>query len=382
MEIAMSPSADIFRRNPDGEISVGRRLYEIVCEYENLGLHRTGAESDHATTAWFVNHLRRMGASVNVHPFSFDRYDAKWSVEVNNVAVNGLPQFYGPCGEFELRNVPVGSIDLRQFDEIGARHDLENQIARAMASDARGLLIETRSQSDDIYAMNTHPDWSSDFPVMFASADAVGPANRIQLSARLTRSKAFTVVGRFGHSDQTPPLIITTPLSGWFTCAGERGTGIALTLRLAQELAAHVPVEVVAASGHEFQYMGCHEHLKSAAIDPMSRVLHMGSSIATLPMVRDGLCAIAHVTGNQFPDMAATLKTLDLELTQPDDPLSPACWQGESEYWAGHVAQMLSLAGVSPTFHTPCDTAIASTTPELLSNTYSAILETMKAMIL
>jgi hypothetical protein len=361
---------------------MSQALYDMVCAYAELGVHRTGTDNDRATTTWFVDHVARAGAVVDIHSFSFSRYDADWSVEVGGETIRGLPLFYGPAGDFELTDLPFGQLDLCTFDEVAARRHLDQQITDAKADGAKGLLVETRSSCGDVYAMNTHPDWTYNLPVMFVAEETAGPRNRIQLSARLVPGEADIVTARFGHSDKVPPLIITTPLSGWFTCAGERGTGIALSIMLARQLAEHIPVVLIGTSGHEFQYLGCHEHLKTASIDPASMVLHMGSSLATLPSGREGLNAIAHVTGDQFPVMAASLSSMGVDLNRPNDPLSPACWQGESECWAGYGCQMLSLAGVSPTFHTPGDTAAASTTPALLSETGNAILNAMKAMII
>lgn len=359
-------------------------LYDIVNQYADLGIHRTGTDADLATSVWFADHLRYLGAKVDVHPFRFPRYDATWSVSLGGASVEGLPLFYGPSGRFNLRNIPVGRIDLTTFDEQGARFDLDRQIERAKSDGASGLLVETVSATGDVYAMNTHPDWTYDFPVMFIGTNARVASdadNQIRLDATLTDATANTVVGRFGHSARVPPLIITTPLSGWFTCSGERGTGIALSLRLAEALAAYRPVVLIAPSGHEFQYLGCRHHLASTDIDPASPVLHMGSCLATLPSAGEGLKAIAHVSDKQFPAMADALSILNMGLVRPRDPLSVDCWQGESEDWARFGCPMLSLAGVSPTFHTPGDTAMVSTTQPLLIETYNAILGVMKVMI-
>ena len=39
---------------------------------------------------------------------------------------------------------------------------------------------------------------------------------------------------RVGQAVEVAPLMITTPLSGWFRCAGERGPGIAILLALVE----------------------------------------------------------------------------------------------------------------------------------------------------
>ncbi len=362
---------------------MGEALYETVSQYADFGMHRTGTDGDHATAEWFADQLRHMGAAVERQTYRFPRYDARWSLEINGAEVDSLPMFYGPAGNFDLRDVPVGTIDLTGYDEIAARRELDCLISQAQTDGATGLLVETRSNTGGVYAMNTSPDWTSDLPVMFVgNSVGAGSDNHIQLNARVVTGHVTAITGTLGKRDRSPPLIVTTPLSGWFSCAGERGTGIAMVLELAQEMSAWMPVVVIAASGHEFQYLGCRHHLASAKIDCASTVLHMGSCVATLPCASDGLSAIAHVTDGQFPVMAERLRDVGLDLTAPRDPSLPACWQGESEDWARFGCQMLSLAGVSPAFHTPDDTITTTTTPALLAEMYETILETSKAMTL
>ena len=75
--------------------------------------------------------------------------------------------------------------------------------------------------------------------------------------------------------DFTHPVVVTTPLSGWFGCAGERGTGIAIALELAKRLASSYPVTVVGATGHELEYYGAKRHLETMAVQPAA-VVHVG----------------------------------------------------------------------------------------------------------
>ena len=84
-------------------------------------------------------------------------------------------------------------------------------------------------------------------------------------------------------------IVISTPSSGWFTCAGERGPGIAMLLALA-EWASTRPDGLnylfVATSGHELDYLGARLFHEANLAPPPSRTrawLHLGASIATPP---------------------------------------------------------------------------------------------------
>src|SRR5205085_10030380 len=92
------------------------------------------------------------------------------------------------------------------------------------------------------------------------------------LIARLDRKAART-------------LIFSTPRSGWFTCAAERGSGLAAWLALARWMAAERRghnLEFLATSGHEYIYLGGEKYLAERAPKPANTRLwtHIGASFA------------------------------------------------------------------------------------------------------
>jgi hypothetical protein len=80
-------------------------------------------------------------------------------------------------------------------------------------------------------------------------------------------------------------LVISTPRSGWFTCAAERGSGLSIWLFLAEWLARAnhgVNIELLATSGHEYDFVGGEHYLHEAAPPPAATRLwvHIGASAA------------------------------------------------------------------------------------------------------
>jgi hypothetical protein len=78
-------------------------------------------------------------------------------------------------------------------------------------------------------------------------------------------------------------IIISTPQSGWFTCGGERGPGIAMSLALSQWAAQkNFPVRFlfIATSGHEWSDAGAHIFHEMQAPKPADTILwaHLGAS--------------------------------------------------------------------------------------------------------
>ena len=81
-------------------------------------------------------------------------------------------------------------------------------------------------------------------------------------------------------------IMVTTPSSGWFHCAGERGPGIALWLALARWAAQRksaVSYQFVASSGHELDGVGLREFMRREPPRQADLLcwLHLGAGIAT-----------------------------------------------------------------------------------------------------
>src|SRR5262249_34137088 len=106
-------------------------------------------------------------------------------------------------------------------------------------------------------------------PVLQVSSEQAGALNdvakrgsEVTLIAHVKRTsaEAFNVVAIIQGTNQAlPPLVIMTPRSGWWTCASERGGGIACWLELIRAMRGMKPardVLFVASSGHEIGQRG------------------------------------------------------------------------------------------------------------------------------
>ena len=68
------------------------------------------------------------------------------------------------------------------------------------------------------------------------------------------------------------------------------------------------------------------------------------------------------------------LNDLNIQLEKPRDAIIPDAWVGDNVLGAKNWP-MLSIAGISPHFHTPLDLAEAVTTPDLLANAIDRIYQ-------
>jgi hypothetical protein len=98
------------------------------------------------------------------------------------------------------------------------------------------------------------------------------------------RRPAFNFVGRI---DRGKPRwwVVSTPRSGWYGCAGERGPGIAAWLWLARWASRAVQsrnLAFVCNTGHEYEYLGASAALEAFTPRPADTQiwLHLGANVA------------------------------------------------------------------------------------------------------
>ncbi|WP_328714270.1 hypothetical protein [Nocardia salmonicida] len=203
-----------------------------------------------------------------------------------------------------------------------------------------------------------------------------------KLCAERVDASADNIVAWFG-APVDDPILITTPLTGWFTCAAERGPGIAIALELCAEMAARHPVLFVGTTGHEVDYVGDRAYLAglSASLRPRM-ILHLGASLAAAvpgPTPNSQMLAISR-TGTPSPEIFGDPRLM-LALAEgrflPTDKFN-----GEGPLWRDAMpnSPLLSVTGAFPQFHTPSDTADRTTDPEMLATVYTSLRDAVNAV--
>ena len=354
-------------------------LYQLVKEYAALGDHRTGTAVDRQTVEWLSARISELGGAVELHPFLFPMFSSHVEIsdERGQVAADALA--YSAVSRVVTRDPWLGELQLNAGHPESAPEDVYAAAIRAARDEGKSVVVlATRGGNEGLTALNRSPREPGDMPVcLVAGRDLerlrTGAPN-VHFDASIAPGEAMTVCGRFGNwQSSKPPLIITTPISGWFRCAGERGTGIALALSVAREIAESVPVLLVVPSGHELGYLGA-RHFAADYHGRPRAVLHLGSCMAALgaiPVSRQAgaignFIAVSHLPEPVGSAVAVLLKEIGVTPDVPPEPLNPCHWVGESEIWAPRGWPMLSMAGDTPTFHTPQDVVETATSPELI----------------
>lgn len=328
---------------PPGAGWTGERLFKAVQDYSAMGNHRVGTAVDARTNSWFADQLRAMGAEIQMQPFAFDRFDGATEVVIDGKTIPSMPLYYEAVGEVHSDRPHVAALKATTGDRPSQA--LKDEIANAKTAGAANAVIATEGAGGELSTPNCYPKLGSGMPTILVPgrhAEALGKGKvSARYSGRMVPGESHNVVARFGDK-------AATPLSGWFTCAAERGTGIAVALALADRLGGSHPVMVVGSPGHEIlHHIGLEEYLTANRV-AASLIMHLGANVAVgQKEPKTGKVTLAPGLGNPKEISAAgravfvrmdeaRFNTIKPELATADLPavLNPPSWNGEGELWS------------------------------------------------
>ena len=390
----------------------GNKLFSTVKKFVSLGEHRTGTPTDLATSEWIGKELKSVGYDVKYLEFPIRQFFPEkvflaggkdtiqafplwWVNEKINRVVTGTLVDASKTKTFGANSIALIHLPLKL-----AKVNPKTYIDSLVNLGVTGIVAITDNKSGEIEAYNTNKNqqpWR--VPIIL-----IAPKDSAKALALVKNAKPITlaingtfgdvqgrnVYGTIGHGDKY--IVVSTPISGWFTCGGERGSGIAIWLALAKWAATQssdYTFVFTANSGHEHAFKGAHEFLERNAppIDKTKLWIHFGAGAATLEWknTANGLVKQTNVDPNRRFFFSEAVKGSfeksfkDIEAQKILANKNPG---GELVY----VAQKgyTRFAGVSyghPFFHVKTDDE-NTTSPEILEVTAKAfrdlILEEIK----
>ena len=279
--------------------------------YVGFGVKASGGPGDRAAGAWLEAELRALGFAIERQTF-----EAPWfEPSIAEIAVDG--QVAAVIPQAVVVTTPQDGISAPLvLADVGDRARLKGAIAivslpharwsslvspvpRQMAqaafdAGAVAVVLITHGPTGQALALNAPADGPM-FPrpaailapkaaPPFLVAAARGEVGRLTVAGAGGRREAYNIVARLDRG-RGRWLVVSTPRSGWFGCAGERGPGVAIWLMLARWAArADLPVNVafVCNSGHEYENLGAARLLHDAAPKPAQTAfwLHLGANAA------------------------------------------------------------------------------------------------------
>lgn len=355
-------------------------LYDVVARYAGFGNHHTGTPVDTTTTAWLTDVLRSLGASVHEDPFEFDRFVCTTELRADGQVVPALPVFYSAVGDWRTGAVAVVDVDV---GVAGNPRGLDEALGRDPGAAALALALDGPDdlavQCNRVPAMAATPGRPAVvIPGNWAERVA-GAAVELAFSARLEPGRSANVVASLGDTD-APAVNVTTPLTGWTPAGGERGTGLAVALAMAADLAVDHHVTFSACSGHEIDHIGLKHYLAGCDVADQPTI-HLGASVAAVePESRgpaglgDQRMALTSATGEVRDEIGRRASAANWTLSRADP------WPGEGGTWLEAGASVLSFLGRSNLFHTTADTATA-TTPQAMALAADVAIETARLFL-
>lgn len=358
----------------------GDRLYGLVEEYAAFGDHRTGTDVDHSTAEWVARQLADRGLTVEVASYGFDHWRVRGGVVVDgepleHLAVTGEWTGPVPYGPVLAMGYSVGHGGEQSFGAVAGA---------ARASGCTSALLATEHPHGCLVAVNRAPGDETGFPVVLVPGREAarlegteGSRIEVDLAAEVVPGTTANVVATNGVEGM--PLLLTTPMTGWFGCAGERGTGLAVLLELVERFADR-PLLVLATTGHELLYEGVRRWVAERSLE-VSAVVHVGADLATEAHGEGGVRALA-TSRVAFCGRSTAAAGVGRALEPGGWAFreDPAAWLGEGEVWSGFDVPLLSLTGAGPWFHTREDTPAVSTSPQSLATVADALADAVVAL--
>jgi len=252
-----------------------RRIAQTIGTYGDQGIHRTATKVDQVSGDWLAGEVQRAGLTAARETFNISRIDpVAASLSAGGRRIEGVPLFDGGFTDGVGVSGKLG--ELGSDAPIGLTEAAPNAIGAGRLPEVRrenrhrAVVVITRGGHPGLCPSNAE-SFLNPFgpPILQVSSEEAGwlgnlarQGSDVTLVAQVKRTpaEAFNVLANIPGADRAlPPLVIMTPRSGWWTCASERGGGIACWLELIRAMHDMKPardVLFVASSGHELGQLG------------------------------------------------------------------------------------------------------------------------------
>lgn len=280
-----------------------QRLLE---RYHAFGDKASGGPGDTASGEWLEGELRALGFDCHRQSYDVPAYEGEATLSCGAARADLIAQAIvvptsseGVAGPLYVvgsgRSGPgVALLVLPHARWSTLVGYVAQRVTAAFEAGATAVVIVTTGPTGEALALNAPPDRSlfrGPVAVMapkdsgpFLLAAGQGEVARFRMSGRAFRRPAFNVTAT-RKTGAARTLVISTPRSGWFGCAGERGSGMAAWVMLVRWAArAQLPVDIalVATSGHEYENAGGERFIHELAPRPDKTALwvHLGANVA------------------------------------------------------------------------------------------------------
>ena len=356
--------------------TLAREAERRIRAYERLGIHRTGWGADDAAAHWLVEELAAIGIEGRVEQFEFPQLHIRRAeLRIGDRAIPGVPLY--DCGttgregvSAPLVAVPDGVLDgpgpaiavweLPDADTRRLTPAVYETLESLAAAGAIGVLMVMGDEHGEPVLRNAErPDEPLALPVLQVAPKDVGEGlagdGTLVIDAERRPGTALNVAAEIAGTDPSlAPVVLMTPKSGWYTCAAERGGGLAVWLAAAEAVAKQPgerTLKLIASSGHELHHYGLDAWLDGPTGVPAQDAhvwIHLGASIGAKR-------GIGRVGAADEDLMKLALGALAEHGIKRDPMAVGFSGFGEARNIAERGGRYISLLGGHPYFHSPND---------------------------
>lgn len=421
--LALATGSGCLRQTESGQGPSGTALFRDVERYVDFGMHRAGSPGDLATADWMREQLDGNGFRTRFTESQIPYVEpaiaeTRWPANGSLDLFPAWPVMTTPASGITAPGVlvtdptrPVGDLSGRiavvdlPFPVYGTLNfgPARDQLDTVLAGRPAAVILLTQGLSGDIIALNSSIS-GPPFPCPVAYG-APGRAAGLRGAARQAAPVTLTLTARTEpdgvlrsvvgeRPGKGPAIVVSTPISGWFGCGGERGPGIAFWRALAARLPGLMPERrliFIANSGHEIDGVGAREALHDAvpAIADVAVWAHLGAGMATyewrktnggLERIDDGPDPERYlVTGTR-----SFLPALERAFAGQPGLEAPAAVQAEEAFGETRVflaegyRRLFGVFASHDLHHTPIDTA-ESTGPDLLAPVAAGVEQAVRS---
>lgn len=350
------------------------RIARLVREYDAQGDHRTGSAVDAQSGRWLADRVDEAGLVPEIEWMGFSRIDvqAAW-VAAGGRWAEGVPLFDGGFTDAAGVTGVLGPLDGGGgigLAHVGPRAGADFRAWRRSTAQRAAVTVTGGPDNGvpDGLALLNAPDFKEPFgpPVLqvasrhrawLADAAAAGAAARVVAHVTRRPEEVFNVTATLrGREPSQAPVFVMTPRSGWWTCASERGGGIAVWLEMIRGLAAaptpRRTTVFLASTGHELGHYGLEEFLRtrSRLVRGAAAWIHLGANFGAAV----GGDPLLQASSRELQDRAAEALARAGEAPPRRRPAGEAP-AGEARHVHDGGGTYLSIVGGNGLFHHPRD---------------------------
>lgn len=368
---------------------------EIIRQFDAQGWHRTATPVDQASSEWLIGQLGSFGLESKAVPFAFERVDLdECVITIGDERIPAVPLMDS--------GLPASGIVVRgAFGAAGAPGTVA-----LVQTHAHGMAPEVESVRDAghvaiIAAVAGAPGgtsllnaWKYDSPAgppivqvageaweRLEGARAANATVQIHCGASRTKTTAKNIHALVpGSVSGIAPLVVLTPRSGWWHCAGERGGGIAIWVEVARLVRAakfRRDVVFLATTGHELGFLGAERYLdEQPELAPKAKAwIHLGANIGAAQS-----SLVVRTSDAELLDLARTAPAFAKLETPPQFAVAqnPV---GEAGVVLRRGGRFISFVGAGfPLFHSTLDRWPEAIDPPAIAAAGNAVFEMLQAL--